>query len=106
MRDAAAVARLHMELLPRDRPLWKFHVFEDIEPGPGGRRRAAIYTQLHHAAVDGQAAVALAQAILDLGPEPREVPARPPRARKGQLGLTEMLRGVLGSILGGGSRRR
>ena len=23
----AAVARLHMVLLPRDRPLWKFHVF-------------------------------------------------------------------------------
>jgi diacylglycerol O-acyltransferase len=53
------------------RPLWKFHVFEGLAPGPNGQRRAAMYTQLHHAAVDGQAAVALANALLDLTPEPR-----------------------------------
>ncbi len=70
----AEVARLHTELLPRDRPLWKFHVFEDISPAENGRKRVALYTQLHHAAVDGQAAVALAQVLLDLSPEPRELP--------------------------------
>jgi WS/DGAT/MGAT family acyltransferase len=91
----AQVGELHPVLLDRSRPLWKFHVFEGLEPGPEGQKRYALYTQLHHAAVDGQAAVALAQAILDLGPEPREIPARPARARKGQLGLTEMLRGAL-----------
>ncbi|MBN8504524.1 MAG: wax ester/triacylglycerol synthase family O-acyltransferase [Burkholderiales bacterium] len=69
-----AVARLHMQLLPRDRPLWKFHVFEDLAPGDNGQRRVALYTQVHHAAVDGQAAVALAQVLLDLSPEPRELP--------------------------------
>lgn len=89
------VGELHPVLLDRSRPLWKFHVFDGLAPGPEGQKRYALYTQLHHAAVDGQAAVALAQAILDLGPEPRDVPARPARARKGQLGLTEMLRGAL-----------
>lgn len=91
----AQVGRLHPVLLPRDRPLWKFHVFDGLAPGPEGQRRFAMYTQLHHAAVDGQAAVALAQALLDLSPEPREIALRPPRERKGQLGIAEMLRGAL-----------
>jgi diacylglycerol O-acyltransferase len=42
----------------------------------------AIYTQLHHAAVDGQAAVALANALLDLSPEPRRLELRPSRRRR------------------------
>ena len=97
----AEVARLHTQLLDRERPLWKFHVFEDIEPGPGGRRRAAIYTQLHHAAVDGQAAVALANALLDLSPQPRQLEARPSKRQKVfKLEMAEMLRGVLGSQAG------
>jgi diacylglycerol O-acyltransferase / wax synthase len=77
-----AVARLHMELLPRDRPLWKFHVFEDLAPADNGHRRVALYSQLHHAAVDGQAAAALAQVLLDLTPEPREMPTAGKRAKK------------------------
>ena len=94
----AAVGTLHPQLLDRQRPLWKFHVFEDIEPGPGGRRRAAIYTQLHHAAVDGQAAVALANALLDLTPEPRRLDVKPSRRQKVfKLEMTEMLRGVIAS---------
>jgi diacylglycerol O-acyltransferase len=80
----AAVARLHMQLLPRDRPLWRFHVFEDLAPSDNGHRRVALYTQLHHAAVDGQAAVALAQVLLDLGPEPREMPVAAKRRRAGK----------------------
>lgn len=76
------VARLHVELLPRDRPLWKFHVFEDLAPADSGRRRVALYTQLHHAAVDGQAAIALAQVLLDLTPEPRALPAPGQKRRK------------------------
>jgi hypothetical protein len=51
--------------------------------GPGatadGRKRVALYTQLHHAAVDGQAAVALANALLDLTPQPRTIELRPSR---------------------------
>jgi diacylglycerol O-acyltransferase len=91
----AQVGRLHPVLLDRERPLWKFHVFDGVAPGPNGEKRYAMYTQLHHAAVDGQAAVALAQAILDLGPEPREITLRPAREKKGQLGMAEMLRGAL-----------
>ena len=89
------VGELHPVLLDRSRPLWKFHVFDGLAPGPEGGKRVAVYSQLHHAAVDGQAAVALAQAILDLGPQPRTIEARATRRRKGQLGTTAMLRGAL-----------
>ena len=89
------VGELHPVLLDRSRPLWKFHVFDGLAPGPEGGKRVAVYSQLHHAAVDGQAAVALAQAILDLGPQPRTIEARTTRRRKGQLGTTAMLRGAL-----------
>ena len=91
----AQVSQLHPVLLDRKLPLWKFHVFDGLAPGPEGGKRVAVYSQLHHAAVDGQAAVALAQAILDLGPQPRTIEARATRRRKGQLGTTAMLRGAL-----------
>ena len=86
----AQVGALHPVLLDRSRPLWKFHVFTGLEPGPEGQVRVGLYTQLHHAAVDGQAAVALAQVILDLSPEPRTIEftpharqeARPTRHRR------------------------
>jgi WS/DGAT/MGAT family acyltransferase len=94
-----AVSRLHPVLLDRKRPLWKFHVFEGLAPSPNGNRRVGLYSQLHHAAVDGQAAVALANTLLDVTAQPR-----PPGAAKGARGkkvfrleMTEMLRGVLGS---------
>lgn len=100
----AKVGELHPVLLERDRPLWKFHVFDGLAPGPNGERRYAMYTQLHHAAVDGQAAVALGQAILDLTPVPPRAAA--PRADTGAtkarrpLGMADMLRAALANQLG------
>lgn len=93
------VGRLHAVLLDRDRPLWKFHLFEGLRDAADGSKRYALYTQLHHAAVDGQAAVALAQAILDLTPTPRDVPGATRRESKGRFGVAEMLRGALANQL-------
>lgn len=92
------VGRLHAVRLDRERPLWKMHVFEGLAPSPEGRRRVALYTQLHHAAVDGQAAVALANAILDTSPSPRAIDAPATRRSKAyRIEMTEMLRGVIGN---------
>jgi diacylglycerol O-acyltransferase len=92
----AEVGRLHATLLDRSRPLWKFHVFEGLAPGPNRRKRVGMYTQLHHAGVDGQAAVALATALLDLTPEPRAIELRGSvRPRKLKLGLAEMVSGTV-----------
>jgi WS/DGAT/MGAT family acyltransferase len=98
MRELEAqVSALHPVLLDRSRPLWKFHVFEGLAPGPNGEKRVALYTQLHHAAVDGQAAVALANALLDTTAEPRAIDVKPSgRKRTFEVDMTEMLRGVLG----------
>ena len=92
------VGKLHVQLLDRRQPLWKFHVIEGLEPAADGSRRVAMYTQLHHAAVDGQAAVALASAILDLEPEPVEREIKPStREKRFRLSLVEMISGALTS---------
>jgi diacylglycerol O-acyltransferase len=97
MRELEAqVAALHPVLLDRKRPLWKFHVFEGLAPAQHGHKRVAMYTQLHHAAVDGQAAVALANAILDVTPEPRAIELKAStRTKKFQLSMGESLRGAM-----------
>ena len=49
------VGRLHSSLMDRSRPLWEFYVIEGLKDG-----RVGFYSKLHHAAIDGQAGVALA----------------------------------------------
>ena len=97
-RLEALVGQLHPRLLDRSLPLWKFHVIEGLSPGEGGAKRVAMYTQLHHAAVDGQAAVALANVILDLSPRPPPLALRGSgRVKRFELGLVEMISGAIGS---------
>jgi WS/DGAT/MGAT family acyltransferase len=57
------VGKLHSEPLARDQPMWQFVVIENVEPGV-----VALYSKLHHALLDGQGGIALAQAILDTAP--------------------------------------
>ncbi|OPF65748.1 hypothetical protein BC358_03210 [Hydrogenophaga sp. H7] len=92
----AQVSLLHPVLLDRHRPLWKMHVIEGLPRSANGRKQVGIYTQLHHAAVDGQAAVALANVLFDLTPEPRDIEIRlSRRTRTFRLDMVEMLRGAL-----------
>ncbi len=57
------VADLHAQPLPRDRPLWQFVVIEGLASG-----ELALYSKVHHALLDGQGGMALAQALLDIAP--------------------------------------
>ncbi|APV52578.1 hypothetical protein BWI17_20800 [Betaproteobacteria bacterium GR16-43] len=59
----AAVAKLHESTLDRDRPLWQFTVIDGLKSG-----EVAFYAKIHHAALDGQGGVAVAQALLDTAP--------------------------------------
>ena len=87
----ALAARLHSSLLDRSRPMWEFYVIEGLADG-----RIGFYAKLHHAAVDGQAAVALGETMFDLSPEPRPVkPPRPQRTNRYQLGVAELLSAAL-----------
>jgi WS/DGAT/MGAT family acyltransferase len=75
--------RFFSEQLPRERPLWRLH----LVPRLAGRR-AALMGKVHHAMVDGIAAVQLGLLLFDVSadaadglPEPwRPRPARPVRA--------------------------
>jgi diacylglycerol O-acyltransferase / wax synthase len=92
----AQVALLHPVLLDRQRPLWKFHVIEGLPPTAQGCKQVGVISQLHHAAVDGQAAVALANVLLDVTPEARTLEIRPSkRVKTFKLDMTESLRGAL-----------
>lgn len=67
------VAELHSTTLDRSKPLWQFTIIEGIEG-----RQAALYSKVHHAAVDGGAGMVITQALYDVTEEPREVePAKP-----------------------------
>lgn len=72
------VARLHGMLMDRSRPLWEFHIFENVQPPPGATHAGkliAFYAKIHHAALDGKGGALFANAILDLSATPRKVPA-------------------------------
>jgi diacylglycerol O-acyltransferase / wax synthase len=76
------VGRLHSSLLDRSRPLWEFYVIEGLQTppdAPAGTRHVAFYSKVHHAAVDGAAGVALANAIMDITAIPRAVRPAPQR---------------------------
>ena len=67
------VSRLHARPLDRSRPLWEIYLITGL-----ARRRAAVYTKIHHAAIDGVSGTELLTVLLDLTPGGREVPAAKP----------------------------
>jgi diacylglycerol O-acyltransferase / wax synthase len=67
------VARLHSQLLDRSRPLWQLTLIDGLQSGQVG-----YYFKVHHAVLDGQAGVLLAQVLFDVTAKPRAVPR--PRA--------------------------
>ncbi len=69
------VSRLHARPLDRSRPLWELYLITGL-----AKRRAAVYTKIHHAAIDGVSGAELLTVLLDLTPAGRELPpARPYR---------------------------
>jgi diacylglycerol O-acyltransferase / wax synthase len=87
----AYVGRLHSSLLDRSRPLWEFYVLSGLQSGQLG-----FYTKIHHAALDGQGALVLAQALLDVTPAGRTVEPPPPHERAPyQPPVSRMLRAAL-----------
>jgi diacylglycerol O-acyltransferase len=76
--------RLHGTRLALERPLWEMHFIEGLADG-----RFALYSKLHHALVDGVAAMRLLQATLTTDPDDIDHP--PPWA-------TRATRQVAGSV--------
>ena len=64
------VSRLHARPLDRSRPLWEIYLITGL-----ARKRAAVYTKIHHAAIDGASGAELLTVLLDLTPDGRDLPA-------------------------------
>lgn len=100
----AEAARLHGVLIDRSRPLWEFHIFENVAPPDGMAvqgKLVAFYSKVHHAALDGKGGTVLANAILDLSATPREVPPPDParRRRTAVLKIGEMIGAIFSNSL-------
>jgi WS/DGAT/MGAT family acyltransferase len=99
----AQAAKLHGQLIDRSRPLWEFHIFEHVKPPAAlaaeGGRFVAFYSKIHHAALDGKGGTVLANAILDLGETPREVPPPEKKAARQDLKIGEMVGAVFSNSL-------
>ena len=90
------IARLHSSLLDRSRPLWEIYVIEGLNTG-----QVAVYNKMHHAAIDGQAGVAIAKALLSPSAVPAPIkPPRPrPRTNQYQLGVAELAGAALSNAV-------
>ena len=82
----ALVAELHEGMLDRDRPLWQFTVIEGLQSG-----QVAFASRIHHAALDGQGGVALAQAMFDTEATPRSVESAKEKAQRLPPSTAKML---------------
>jgi diacylglycerol O-acyltransferase / wax synthase len=67
------VSRLHARPLDRSRPLWEIYLITGLADG-----RAAVYSKVHHAAIDGVSGAELLTVLLDLTPAGRDLPPAAP----------------------------
>ena len=63
------VGRVMSRKLDRSRPLWEMHIVDGLPEG-----RVALVPKMHHALVDGVAAIDVGTVILDPSPEPMDIP--------------------------------
>ena len=63
------VSRLHARPLDRSKPLWEIYLITGL-----ARKRVAVYTKIHHAAIDGASGAELLTVLLDLNPSGRDLP--------------------------------
>src|SRR5262245_20108439 len=76
------VARLHARPLDHSRPLWEIYLITGL-----AKHRCAVYTKIHHSAIDGVSGAELLTVLLDLFSDGRELPPSEPFAPARPPGL-------------------
>ncbi len=79
------ISRLHARPLDRSRPLWEIYLITGL-----ARKRAAVYTKIHHAAIDGASGAELLTVLLDLQASGRELPPVRPFRPESPPNLSEL----------------
>jgi diacylglycerol O-acyltransferase / wax synthase len=88
-------AKLHSQLIDRNKPLWEFYIFEGLASGEIG-----FYSKIHHATLDGKAGTVLANAILDVSEVPRQVePPDATRAVRAPASIAKLIGAALSNSL-------
>ncbi|MBF8189304.1 wax ester/triacylglycerol synthase family O-acyltransferase [Nonomuraea sp. K274] len=95
---ARVVAEIHARRLDRAHPLWEMHLINGLADGG-----VAIYTKVHHAAIDGVSGAETLAALLDLTPDGHL--SRPPQCGHASADRPEAERpqaapGLLGMLTG------
>src|SRR5712691_8808879 len=67
------ISRLHARPLDRARPLWEIYLITGL-----AKKKIAVYTKIHHAAIDGVSGSELLTVLLDMSPAGRELPPSEP----------------------------
>ena len=70
---AEQVSRLHARPLDRSRPMWEIYLITGL-----AKKRIAVYSKVHHCAIDGASGAELLTVLLDLSREGRELPEAKP----------------------------
>jgi WS/DGAT/MGAT family acyltransferase len=88
------ISRIHARPLDRTRPLWEMYLVHNVAGG-----RSALYTKMHHAAIDGISGVEILATIMDFTDEPREVePPDEPWTPTAPSLVELATRGVVGAV--------
>src|SRR6201995_3227741 len=83
---ATQAARLHARPLDRRRPLWELYLIHGLQGG-----RYGLYTQVHHAAIEGVTENARLFAWRELSPHRGEIGDPPPWRPEAEPGAVQLL---------------
>ena len=96
---AAYVGREFSRRLERGRPMWELHLVEGLSGD-----RLAVVVKMHHAMVDGLAALGIGMILMDLSAEPGPVEAPPGPWTPKPYALSRHLGSLAGSRISKGHR--
>lgn len=94
------VARLHARPLDRGKPLWEMYVIEGLDGVEGMPPGSfALFTKVHHSAIDGVSGIEITAALHDLTPDGHATPPEREWVAESPPGIVELaLRSMVNNV--------